>query len=58
MEEENINSQLSLLILWIITLVRMKIAYFSQWKIIALLYLYCADSLAFLFYVYFFVINR
>lgn len=30
MEEENINNQLSLLTLWIITLVRMKIAYCSQ----------------------------
>lgn len=32
MEEENINNQLSLLTLWIITLVRVKRAYFSQWK--------------------------
>lgn len=32
MEEENINNQLSLLTLWIITLVRVKMVYFSQWK--------------------------
>lgn len=48
MEEENINNQLSLLTLWIITLVRVKMAYFSQWRGTTLLH--CAMLFNWLFY--------
>lgn len=49
MEGENINNQLSLLTLWIITLVRMKMAYFAQWKGITLLHCAVLFHLAFYF---------
>lgn len=58
MEEENINNQLSLLTLWIITLVRVKMAYFSQVKRLLLCCIVLCYFIGFLFTLYIIVYSR